>query len=936
VTDLVLGRLEELRQLGLFLDSLVSGPAGCVLQGPAGIGKTALWRDGVEAARARSYRVLRCAPAEVEGRLSFASLADLLSGVEEGAFACLPAPLRGALDVALLKVDKADFAAEPRAVATAAVSLLEMLASSAPVVVAVDDVQWVDRPSARVLEFAARRVQSSRVGFLLSVRTPTEDSSPLSLERSLPSERLRHIPIGPLSAGALHQLIRERLGQAFGRATLLRIHRVTNGNPFFGLELARSLARAGVPAAGEPLPVPDDLRQLVAERLRRLPRTTRRVLLFAATMPNPTVEELRGAMCEAANVSPERILAQLARAEAAGVIVMEGEAVRFKHPLFASAVSAMCTFEEKRRTHRRLAALATNVEQRARYLALCTDQPTKDVAGTIADGARAARRRGAPETAAELTELAIALTPEDQAEERDRRLLELGSCLGQAGDADRARDVLLGVAAAPGPLRSRALLDVAALDYWGGSARAAVERCEQALAAATGERAQEAACHGELAVYCEFDAARSERHARAAVQLLTEAGGAADPDTLTDALLAMARADLMLGRGLPMDVVERAFESVALASHELGRSRVGTMLGQWLKYVDDFDGSRGRLENALIVAVEEGDESSKPNILMHLAQLECWSGNWELALRYAEESVELGEQGGQGFGGPPAVRALVAAHLGDVDGVRAAVNEGLAEVEPSQNAFPLYMRVLGFLELSVGDVSSAERHLSVAREVLESMGILEPGVYRLHADLVEALAGSGQLDRAEAVLDEFEQRAQASPIPWSLATSARSRGLLLAARGELDLAERTLRQALREHKRLPMPFERARTLFVLGLLQRRRNERRRSRETLEQARAIFEELGARLWSERTRRELRPVGGRPTDRETLTPAEQRVAELAAGGLTNREVASLLSISPKTVEASLARAYRKLDIHSRAELGAKFAAREGPATASGQSR
>jgi DNA-binding CsgD family transcriptional regulator len=153
---------------------------------------------------------------------------------------------------------------------------------------------------------------------------------------------------------------------------------------------------------------------------------------------------------------------------------------------------------------------------------------------------------------------------------------------------------------------------------------------------------------------------------------------------------------------------------------------------------------------------------------------------------------------------------------------------------------------------------------------------------------------------------------------------ARCRGLVLAAQGDLDAAARSLDDALREHERLPMPFELGRTLLVLGLLQRRRNERRLAHESLEQALAIFNELGAPLWAARTSRELRPLGGRPTSRVALTPGEQRVAELAASGLTNRQVAAALFISPKTVEANLARAYRKLAIRSRAELGAYVAA------------
>jgi DNA-binding CsgD family transcriptional regulator len=270
------------------------------------------------------------------------------------------------------------------------------------------------------------------------------------------------------------------------------------------------------------------------------------------------------------------------------------------------------------------------------------------------------------------------------------------------------------------------------------------------------------------------------------------------------------------------------------------------------------------------------------------------------------------------------MRALVDVHLGNVERARATVAARLDVVEGGPPAVPHYLRVLGFLELSLGDSAGAERHLSRAVEVTDSLGIREPAVYRVHADLIEALIGTGELDRAEAVLEELEARGRASHIPWSLATAARCRGLLLAAHGELDAAERSLQNALVEHERLPMPFERGRTMLVLGLLQRRRNERRRAQESLEQARAIFEDLGAPLWAARAQRELRPVGGRPTSRLTLTPGEQRVAELAASGLTNRQVAAALFISPKTVEASLARAYRKLEIHSRAELGAHIAA------------
>ncbi len=917
MAGVVLGRERERLGLGYFLESLNGGPAGYVLEGEAGIGKTALWREGVASARTSSCRVLTCAPAEAEAALSYSSLADLLEGLEPDVLAALPGVQREALEVALLRADRGDAVAAQRAIATATVSVFDLIATSTTLLLAVDDAQWLDRPSARVLAFAARRLSGRSVGFLLSLRTPTGGVVPLGLDRALGVDRLERVRLGGLSAGALHQLIKERLGGTFSRAALLRLRRATGGNPFFALELAASLLRAGEPAAGEALPVPEDVRELVVTRLRRLPGSTRKALLFAAALPNPTLRALRDAL----GVSAKEMRARLADGEAAGMIEVDGESVRFSHPLFASAIEAAASSDERQGVHRRLASLSSNPEERARHLALCTERPDGAIAAIVAAAAVDVRRRGAPDAAAELAELAIRLTPADEPEALDRSTLELGYFLAEAGDTERARVVLHRLTDRPGRLRGRALLDLAGLDYWGEGSGPAVARCEEALAAASGDGALAAACHAELAVYCDFDAVRSERHARLALGLLDAAGDEADPDTQIDALLGATRASLVLGRGLSRELVDRAFVAESRAAPSIRLSRVGGQLGQWLKYIDDFAGSRRMLEEALAQAGHEGDESSLPNVLLHLAQLECWSGNWSLAASYADESFELAEQVGQSFGGAPAVRALVDAHLGNVERARVTIESRLGVAQPT--AVPLYLRALGFLELSLENAPDAVPLLSRAVESAESFGIREPGVYRVHADLIESLVTTGMLDGAEDVLGTLERRARASRVPWSLATSARCRGLLFAAHGDLDAAEGSLERALREHEHLPMPFERARTLLVLGLLHRRRNERRRAHDVLTQAAAMFDDLGASLWTARAQRELRPLGGRPTSHGELTHAEQRVADLAGSGLTNREVAAALYISPKTVESTLARVYRKLDIRSRAQLGAHVA-------------
>jgi len=230
--------------------------------------------------------------------------------------------------------------------------------------------------------------------------------------------------------------------------------------------------------------------------------------------------------------------------------------------------------------------------------------------------------------------------------------------------------------------------------------------------------------------------------------------------------------------------------------------------------------------------------------------------------------------------------------------------------------------LLGLTALMVEDYEQADRNLSDADASVDSLGVREPVRWRFHPDLVEAVIARGDLERAEKLIARLDERAVTFPRPWLLSTTARCKGLLFAARGDLDAALAQMQMALQYPAAVDMPFERARTLLALGQVQRRRREKREARLALEEARAEFGRLGAKLWVDRVDRELARI---PTRRasESLSATEQQIARLAADGLTNREIAERAFVSPKTVEANMARIYRKLDIGSRAELGRAMA-------------
>ncbi|HEY6960952.1 MAG TPA: AAA family ATPase [Gaiellaceae bacterium] len=895
----LVGRDQELEAVDELLRDAESPLGGLELVGEPGIGKTTLWQEAVRRAEARGMRVLAARPAASEARLTFAALGDLLADVDEEMLARLPSPQRDAIDAALLRAE-ARRSPNRQIVGTALLSVLRELSAAGPVLIAVDDAQWLDRPTAAALEFALRRLERAPVRVVASRRA---DATRPSFVSALADDRVRRVVVGPLSLAALQRIISERLSVTLPRPVLVRLTEACRGNAFYALEIARLLAGA-LPAPSSPLPVPDDLRALVTRRIASLPAPTRRALLTAAALARPTVEHVDVEALDAAS--------------AAGLVEVDrAGAISFAHPLFAAAVYAAASPAELTSVHRRLAETVVDVEERARHLALATDGPDTEAAHALDAAAERARARGAPDTAAELAELALRLT-EDGPAAAERRL-RFADHLYLAGDFLRAASVLEEIAEADaGEVRARALLALADIDYWRKGESAAVGHVERALAATT-DPLVEARCHASIAMWAgTSDLRRASDAAQHALRVL-ERREDADPGLLSLALSARVRADLFLGLGLDRAAADLALELEQPAPPPAVDTRVVFKLGQWLRYVDDFDGARRHLELAERAAVEEGDDSSLANILLNRALLECWSGNWGRAAALADRTHEQFTLNGVAAGSSFVWRAYVDAHLGEpvaADGA-AAIDEPVTRM--------LWDRAVGLARLAAGDYAEAWPRLEAAVVAREQIGFREPAVWRIEGDAVEAAIGAGELAPARRVLATLEEAAGRSRIPWNRAVAARCRGLLCAAEGDVEGAADELDRALAEHASCPMPFELARTLLAAGQVRRRLKQKRLAREHLDRAARLFDELGARPWAGRARDEHARTASRSAP-DDLTPTELRIALLAASGLTNEAIASEVFVSRKTVEANLGRAYRKLGIRTRAQLGRALDARE----------
>lgn len=912
----VVGREAELAVVDEVLADSREGLRLLVIGGRAGIGKTTVWREGIARSSAHGFRALSCRAAQPESRLSFAGLGDLLAPVEEQAFAALPAPQRRALEIALLRVEAGGSAPDPRAIATGLVSLISTLVADGPLLLALDDVQWLDRPTARALEFALRRVEMQPVAVLVTVRVD-EGERAAGVLSAVAGERVRRCSLGPLSLGALYELVSGQLEQAPTRPLLASIARASGRNPFYALELVRALGPRKVGAAGQPLPVPDDIRELVARRLRRLPRRTRDELVKASAVAQPTVSLL------------DREALQPA-IEAGVVRIRPDDVVEFAHPLFAGALYAGTSRERRRLLHRELAEQLADLEERARHLALGTEGTDEHVAAVLERGADLAHRRGAPEAAAELAERAAQRTPADAAEVRWGRSLRAARLYFKAGERERAGVLAEELVAASGcaPLHARAL-HLLAETRGVQRPHAAIALLEQAIACVGDDAALAAQLETSLGLICValLDVAGAERHLGEAVELAELAG---DTAVLAEATALGALTAVVAGRGVDEQALHRALaledpdrEVPFQLRPSLNVARVYEFTGQIGPARELLDALRERI-------VARGEESDLPFVLVLLGDTAMLAGELDVAERELDDALRVATLNDQEIfcALALAVRAMVRAIRGDRDGSRKDAAQGLSLFEQvgSPHGVSQARWAQAVLALSEHEPQEAANALLPVAAVIERLGVYEWPIAMSLPDAIEALVATGELEHAGRLTAGLADWGRKFDRPWALALSARCQALLRAATDDLAAAESALQRALVEHQRLPMPFELARTLLVLGRLQRRMGQRRAARESLERAVALFDAMGAPPWADATRREARRIGVRRAPSE-LTENELLIAELAANGLSNREIAAQQFISRRTVEANLARAYRKLGIGSRAQLGASIAERLG---------
>ena len=918
----MIGRHEERELLGWLLTRDGREARGLVVTGEPGVGKSSVFGHALAVASGQGMTVLQARPVLSESTLAFAGLGDLVNGLEEQRRR-LQAPRRRALEVAMLEAfPEGGEPIDLRSVALSLHALLVQLSMEQHVLVAIDDAQWLDESTSMVLTFAARRLHDVPVRWLLTRRQGEANGMDLG---GLAPVVVREHALSAMNLAELHHLVEGRLGARLSRPMLVKVERISAGNPFYALELARHFLSGTGREDSSSQTVPLSLRTLIGARLDRLPSPVRQLLSIAALAASPSIDLLsRVGQVEKATVGDRLGLAERAH------VVNVGQRVVFAHPLIAAVVVDETDPAERLRVHHALALEASSEEERARHAALAIEVPDRDVADQLEAAALSARQRGAGFSAAELSRLALERTTADAGTDRERRLLLAADIAFQLGDTVSARGLALSLEKAHEvAVRSAALLLLARIAWLSGPVGDVARYGELAVMATSGDPIALAQVKVTLAHLSRHDRAWGQRHARGAVEILDRAGVTSNP-TRARALTALLDVETDLGLPPQADMFE---EALALApTVEPGRVQDSTRyyLATILLQRDELDRSRTVFLDCVHAAEQRADDSSLAALWDQLGILELLAGDWPAARSYAARQVLSGEANEQPmqclWGHLTALCLDVRQGVGDsANLVAALLHEVRATGDPMSLAFTLVIEAEA--RRLRGDPAVAATCLRELDEIALAIQVMSPNAFRHGADLVEVLVESGDVAAAESAAARLSHAAARGELPWAVAVSARANATLAAARGDLDEALHQAQTSVGLTRSLGMPFEVGKSLLTLGGVLRRRRAKSVAAAVLEEACVVFDDLDARPWADLATAQHRALGLRPRVGNGLTPTECRVAELAAEGLTNPEIAGRLAMSRKTVEFNLSKVYRKLQIRNRAQLATALATMSG---------
>jgi DNA-binding NarL/FixJ family response regulator len=899
----LIGRVDEQARLDAMLEAARRGDSGSVvIRGEPGVGKSSLLEAVVR--RASDFRVLRALGVESESDLAFSCLLELFRPVI-GRIGELPDGQRRALKGALALGGSG--AVDRFAVYAATLGLLASAAEERPLLCVVDDAQWIDPSSREALLFATRRFSAEGVVMLFGAR----DSEAIAFDaRGVPEMVL----VG-LGGDDARRLVEASSSQPLAPSVVATLISATGGNPLALVEIPPALResqRLGAEPLDDPLRGGVAVERAFGARVKALPAAAQRALLIAAVSDSGELSPIVHAAGDDADGLDE--------AEATGLLRVENELLRFRHPLVRSAVDAVATSGEKRAAHAALAAALEGVDHdRATWhRAAATVGQDEQVAAELERVAEGARRRGGAESQARLLDRAARLTPDP--ERRAERLHAAGRAAYDAGRIDYSAALLDdGLALASGPgLRA---------DLVEGRAETAKARAELAVWIDS--------CSAEADRIADQDPLRASRILFHVYDYYAEQSDIARSQDVVDRIAVLSAdapddQNVLLARAWQAMMTDDVAEARALATRgvELSRDRINERAAEFpmvLAYIGDVEAAAVALEPVVDGLRRDAAVLDLAKALLTQSLIEQRLGRYRSALSTASEAVALSEEAGiqyfvcMGISFLASIEGALALESGSAHG------QLVLEMAPrmGQRAeATMTTGAMATIALAAGRIDEAVELLERVRqdtgEVRARFRLWEP-------DLIEAYIRAGSRQDAEEVLSSFEAASRHAQHAQAIAIAARCRALLSE-----DGAEEAYADALRLLNAGPWPLDLARCELLYGEQLRRAGQRAAARTQLRSALARFEQLGATGFANRARQELEATGetvrqATADTRDELTPQERQIAALVANGATNREVAASVFLSTKTVEKHLSSVYRKLGVRSRTELARLLADR-----------